>query len=63
MIRQNPDASGVSVSFIASSLGRSEFDVKQALENLASEGHVYSTVDEGKISFSDELLVFLILIV
>lgn len=50
IIRQNSDPSGLSVQTLAAQLGKSEIDIRQALENLAGEGQVYSTVDEGIVN-------------
>jgi len=37
---------GVSVAFICQQLNRSEAEVKQAIDFLSGEGHLYSTIDE-----------------
>jgi DeoR/GlpR family transcriptional regulator of sugar metabolism len=47
-IRQTQDPAGVSVQTLAAQMGKSEMDIRSALEFLAGEGQVYSTVDEGK---------------
>jgi len=44
---------GVSVQFISGQLNRSEDEVRQAIEFLAAEGHLYSTIDEDHYQTTD----------
>jgi replication factor A2 len=53
VIKSTREPNGVSVGTIAERLGRSNAEIKDALESLSGEGHVYVTNEEDRYQSSD----------